>query len=406
MAAAKKEATSSAHRAKVAINVILKATGQKPLGFEKGGLPFVSSGSFVIDDLIGGTVAPDGKSLICPGYPRRRISEVYGPESSGKTTAALHAIAEVQRQGGVAMFLDFEHALHHGYAQKIGVKFNDTLLYYAPDTLEDGVKMIYVGIKSGLDLIVCDSVAAMVTKDELEKGIDKVARIGERAMAFSRNLPKLTIWLSKDYENNPKGTALIFINQTRASIGGYGDSETTTGGMALKFFAYLRLRFVRLRSDVIKRKDKVSGKDRSYPYGNHTQVKVVKSKVDAKQGHTGDIFIRFGFGIDDIHSIIEGGVSNKIIKKSGPMYEYAGQKFKGKERLRAFLVGDPKVTMDLRKTVLEAIRAMDTIPDEDLAEDDEIAMGIEMESGSDDTVNEEVLDEAVEEESASIGDGG
>lgn len=394
MAAKKKvQPNSSEHRAKLAQEAIFKHTKLKPLGVDKGDkgvLPFVSSGSFVIDDLIGAS---------CPGYPRKRITEVYGPESSGKTTAALHAITEVQKAGGVAMFLDFEHALHHGYAQKIGVKFDDRqLLYYAPENLEEGLKLIYIGIKAGVDLIVVDSVASMVPKAELEKKLDAAAAIGLQARIFSQNLPKVCIWLTSVVEANPQGTALVLINQTRATINSHGGDENTSGGKALKFFAYLRLRFSRIRSDFIKRKDKFSGKDRSYPFGNHTQVKVIKSKLDAKQGHSADIFIRFGSGIDDYLSAIETGANNKIVKKNGPMYTYGDQSFKGKDALRKHLIDNPKVFAELKKRVVEAIRAADAIPEAELEEGDEVISLEDAGIDSDDEATPEAVIEEVDME--------
>lgn len=394
MAAAKKNPSSASVRAKAAMEAIHKHTTQKPVGKHTGALPSVSSGSYVINDLIGGTLASDGKPM-CPGYPRKRITEVFGAESSGKTTAALEAISSVQEAGGVAMFLDFEHALHHGYAEKIGVKFNDTLLVYDPDNLEEGIKMMFIGIKAGVDLIVIDSVAAMVSKDEMEKGIDKPARIGDRASQFAKFLPKIVNWLAHPMESNPNGTAVVFINQTRALIGntGYGGGEdNTTGGKALKFFSYLRLRFTRLRSDVVKKKDKVTGKERSYPYGNHTQVKIVKSKVDGKQGYASDIFIRFGVGIDDYHSVIEGAITNKMIAKHGASYELNGLKFKGREALRTYLVQDGKAFSELRKKVTELIRAADPIVDE-APDDGEIEMS---EFGEDGDAEMPAIEEEIE----------
>jgi recombination protein RecA len=401
MAAAKKPAFTSAAIAAKAAAAILKHVKKKPIEKHKGALPFVPSGSFVIDDLIGGALASDGKP-VCPGYPRRRITEVFGAESSGKTTASLEAITEVQNQGGVAMFLDFEHALHHEYAEKVGIRFDGkTLLVYEPDNLEEGIKMIFIGIMAGVDIIVVDSVASMVTKDEMEKGIDKPSMIGDRARAFAKFLPRIVVWLTKEIPENPKGTALVFINQTRALIGnaGYGGGEdNTTGGKALKFFSYLRLRFTRLRSDVWKKKDRVSGKEKSYPYGNHTQVKVIKSKIDGKQGYTADIFIRFGMGIDDYHSLIEGGVTNKLIAKAGSSYEFNGAKFKGKESLRTFLAGDVKATADLRKKLLEALRVAPTVIEDD-ADEGEIVMADFGEDGDAeaDAIEQEVEIEASEE---------
>lgn len=373
--AAKKPATSSVIYQRAAA-AILKSTKKKPVEKHKGALPSVPSGSFVIDDLIGGAPASDGKP-VCPGYPRRRITEVFGAESSGKTTAALEAIAEVQKRGEVAMFLDFEHALHHEYAEKVGVKFdNKTLMVIEPDNLEEGIKMIYVGIMTGMSLIVVDSVASMVTKDEMEKGIDKASSIGDRARAFAKFLPRIVVWLTKEITENPQGTALVFINQTRALIstsgGGYGGGgeDNTTGGKALKFFAYLRLRFTRIRSDVWKKKDRISGKEKSYPYGNHTQVKVIKSKIDGKQGYTADIFIRFGLGIDDLHSLIEGGINNKIISKNGASLGFNGQTFRGKEALRTYLSKDEKSTQELRKKLLEVLKTEIAPPEEGIDDDD------------------------------------
>lgn len=388
MAAKKKDLSSSEHRAKLAQEAILKHTHLKPLGAEKGQLGHVPSGSFVIDDLIGAD---------CPGYPRRRITEVYGQESSGKTTAALHAIAEVQKAGGVAMFLDFEHALNHPYAQKVGVKFNNQLLYYQPSTLEEGLKIIYIGVKAGVDLIVVDSVASMVPQAELEKKLDAVAAIGATARVLSQNLPKVCIWLTSQNESNPLGTALVLINQTRALINARGGDENTSGGKALKFYAYLRLRFSRIRSDFVKKKDKFSGKERSYPFGNHTSVKVIKSKLDAKQGHSADIFIRFGYGIDDYYSAIETGTNHKIISKNGPMLGYGNEKFKGKDALRKYLIDNPKVFAEVKKKVVDAIRAADAIPEAELEEGDEL---ISMEgSGLDDDDDGEAkpVEEVVED---------
>lgn len=403
MAATKKSGDSSLIFQRAAA-AILKSTKKKPVEKHKGALPFVPSGSFVIDDLIGGAPASDGKP-VCPGYPRRRITEVFGAESSGKTTATLEAIAEVQKRGEVAMFLDFEHALHHEYAEKVGVKFDGkTLLVIEPDNLEEGIKMIYIGIKAGVSLIVVDSVASMVTKDEMEKGIDKPSMIGDRARAFAKFLPRIVVWLAEEIKECPQGTALVFINQTRALIGGsgYGGGEdNTTGGKALKFFSYLRLRFTRIRSDVWKKKDRITGKEKSYAYGNHTQVKIIKSKVDGKQGHTADIFIRFGLGIDDYHSLIEGGINNKLISKNGASLGLGGQTFRGKEALRTFLIKDEKATTDLRKKLLEALQVVPLSgPDEIDDDDGEISMSAEFGEDGDaevDAIEQEVEVEATPE---------
>lgn len=350
--------------AELAAALIKKKMGFSTITADTGSQPCVSSGSFAIDDLIGGSLASDGKPK-CPGYPRRRITEVFGAESSGKTTGALQAIAECQRNGGWAVFLDFEHALDHGYAKALGVSFDESkLLLYQPDTLEEGMKLIYVNIMMGADLIVVDSVAAMVPASELEKGADDAAAIGLQARAFSRFLPLIGIWLWKAEAKarNPEGTALILINQIRATIskggpGGGGPETNTSGGKALKFYAYLRLLYTKIKSEYVEKKNKFNGKKIRQPYGNHTQVKIIKSKIDAKQGQTADIFIRFGQGIDDALSLIEAGVNHKFIQKEGAWYSFKGQRYQGRDDLRTFLKNDRKAFEELRRNVLDCVQA-------------------------------------------------
>jgi recombination protein RecA len=377
---AKKTTKKGPTRAAVAEAIrstIFKKIGQKQVALNFSTMPHVASGSMMIDDLIGGTLAQDGKGPVCPGYPRRCITEIYGPESSGKTTAALEAIVENQKAGGLAMFLDFEHALHHGYAKALGVSFDkDKLLLYDPDTFEEGLRMMFYGIQAGADLIVVDSVASMVPKSELEKSLKDPATIGALARAMSLNLPKIGVWLHKpEYTNNPLGTAVIFINQERALIstgpGARGGGVNTAGGKALKFYAYLRLKFTRLRSDMVEKKDKFTGKKKRYPFGNHTQVKVVKSKIDAKQGFTSDIFIRYGQGIDDHYSIIEAGSNNKVIQKKGGWFHYNGEKYQGRESLRQALLSNPKLFQEIRASVLEAVRDQTTTVEAPAIDDDE-----------------------------------
>lgn len=301
--------------------------------------------------MIGGNISADGTGRTCPGYPRKKIVEVYGPEASGKTTAALEAIVEVQKAGGCAMFLDFEHALHHGYAKAIGVDFSETsLLYYKPNTLEEGMNFAFAGIRQGVDLIVVDSVAAMVPQAELEKSPGDARKIGAQAQAMSDILPKLVIRLDRANPDDPdcEGSAVIFLNQTRATIqtggGGRpsaGDNENTSGGKALKFYADVRLRVCRVRSDYVKRKDRFSGKDRNFPVGTFTNVKVVKNKEDMTNGYSGDFYIRYGLGIDDYLTVIESGVVHKIIRKSGSSYEWKEFKAVGRDKFRKILMDNP-----------------------------------------------------------------
>jgi len=403
--------------AAVAAAAIQKQTKMKPLQASFSGEPYVPSGSCIIDDLIGGSLARDGKSSVCPGYPRRRITEVFGLESSGKTTAALQAIAEVQRQGGWAMFLDFEHALHHGYASNLGVSFDaDKLLLYAPICMEEGFQLIFLGIMTGADLIVVDSIASMVPKSELEKGLEDVATIGAQARLMSSNLPKFVSWLNSENaaKHNPQGTALLFVNQVRSDIkmgfkggGNSGPSTKTSGGNALKFYATLRLSFTRTGSETVKIKDKFTGKDVTRPFGNHTLVKVVKNKLDAKQGHTSSIFIRYGIGIDDVYSIIQAGILYKVIKKDSTWYSYEGERFQGREALRTALLTTPKIFDAIRKEVLRLIRLSTQVVAAEEEEFDELALSYKAEFGSEDddegstAVLEEEMTELLEGANAS-----
>lgn len=405
---------SDAQRAKIAQMTraaILKGTEQKPVGLFLGSMPAVSAGSVCIDDLIGGTMAADKSGPKCPGYPRRHLTELYGDFSSGKTTAALEAVADVQRQGGLAMYLDYEHALDDDYARKIGVSFDDDkLIRYRPETLEQGWKMIYLGIAAGVDLIVVDSVAAMVPDIELnKKKPGDAAKIGAVAASMAQMLPKVCSWLdSPKHTNNPRGgTALVFINQIRATINGNGTNENSFGGYALKFFSHLRIKFTKIRTEFIKRKDRMTGKEKNYPYGNHTQVKLVKSRIDGKQGFSTDIFIRFNHGIDDHYSMIEAGVSNKVIKKSGSSYEYLGQSFRGRDKLRIFLIENPKMFQELRLKVLNSVRAEFNEQEEDITDEDDLiaSMGEDIgEEESTEAAQESVEAEDFTEEDASKAD--
>lgn len=360
-AAPKKGGTSVASLVR---GLIFKHTEKKPVEPFFSTMAHVSSGSTVINNLIGGSIAKDGKGQICPGFPRRRITELYGAESSGKTSAALAAIVECQKNGGVAAFLDFEHALHHGYAKTVGVDFDpEKLLFFQPDTLEEGIKMMYLCIRGGVDLVVVDSVASMITKDEFEKGVDDAERVGSLAGPLTRNLKKLVIWLAKypspKEEPDKPGCAVIFINQTRAKIGGsgYGDEEQTPGGKALKFFSSIRIKLTRIKSEILKKKDPMTGKEKNIPYGNVTIAKMVKNKLDSKNGQDGIVFIRFGYGIDDLYSLIETAVVNKIAKKEGSWFVFGENRFQGREKFRQFLLENPRVADDFKKKVAAAIVA-------------------------------------------------
>lgn len=388
-----------------AVAAIKKITGATPIGARHETYPHISSGIIQIDNLLGGSALANGSGMICPGYARGRIIEVYGAESSGKTTLALGAISRVRKQGGVSMFLDFENALDHGYAEAIGVKFNETdTLCYAPDTLEDGFKMLYIAIQSKLDFVVVDSVAAMVPKKEMEKKLGDPAAIGALARAIGENLSKLVQW-----QKRAPSTCLMLLNQIRSLISTGGDNETTTGGKALKFYCTHRLKLTRIRSDIIEKKDPVTLKKKRTPYGNVTQVKCVKNKLDGKQGHTAEIFIRYGYGIDEYMSLIESALPRKLITKSGSSYSFAGQTFKGKEKVRKYLIDTPKAAEELRdainKALLsekpEALTGEDEIDDDDIVSDLRPGIGDDEDDGVDEQALEQILAEGAEEAEAS-----
>jgi recombination protein RecA len=391
---------ATAKRLAAASAFVLKKKGIKQELTFKGSKPAVTSGSILIDHMIGGTLAEDGKGPVCPGYPRRAVTELYGPWSSGKTTAALRAVAEVQKlPGGSAMILDFEKALEQRYARSIGVSFDpDKLLYYRPDTMELGWDLINIGLMAGVDVIVVDSVAAMVPAAEMEKGADEAARIGVQAQSLARNLPKVLSALNDPKKaTNPLGTALIFTNQVRAKINstGRGDNETAAGGQALSFYCHLILKFTKIRSENVERKDRMTGKTRKFNYGQHTQVKVVKSRIDGSNGHTADIFIRYNHGIDDIYSLIEAAAANKVVQKNGSIYAYGSHKIQGREKFREMLLSNKALFEEIKVSTLEAIRATDVSTE--LSEDDMLEQSFEGALGSEvDETEDSTLEESVE----------
>ena len=281
-----------------------------------------------------GSIALD-VALGIGGLPRGRIVEVYGPESSGKTTVALHAIANAQRNGGIAAFIDAEHALDPEYAKALGVD-TDALLVSQPDTGEQALEIADMLIRSGsIDIIVIDSVAALVPKAEIEGEMGD-SHVGLQARLMSQALRKLTGAL-----NSTKTTA-IFINQLREKIGVFfGSPETTAGGKALKFYASVRMDIRRIETL----------KDGTEAVGNRTRVKVVKNKMAApfKQA---EFDIIYGVGISREGSLIDMGVDEGIVKKSGAWYTYEAQQLgQGKENSRTFLIENPDVAEEIERKI-------------------------------------------------------
>jgi recombination protein RecA len=281
-----------------------------------------------------GSIALD-VALGIGGLPRGRIIEVYGPESSGKTTVALHAIANAQRNGGIAAFIDAEHALDPEYAKALGVD-TDALLVSQPDTGEQALEIADMLIRSGsIDIIVIDSVAALVPRAEIEGEMGD-SHVGLQARLMSQALRKLTGAL------NNTGTTMIFINQLREKIGVFfGSPETTAGGKALKFYASVRLDIRRIET----LKDGVDA------VGNRTRVKVVKNKMAApfKQA---EFDIIYGVGISREGSLIDFGVEQEIVKKSGAWYTYEGEQLgQGKENARKYLLDNAAVADEIEKKI-------------------------------------------------------
>jgi recombination protein RecA len=285
-----------------------------------------------------GSIALD-VALGVGGLPRGRIVEIYGPESSGKTTVALHAVASAQRLGGIAAFIDAEHALDPDYARALGVD-TDGLLVSQPDTGEQALEIVDMLVRSGaLDVVVIDSVAALVPRAEIEGEMGD-SHVGLQARLMSQALRKITGVL------NNSNTTAIFINQLREKIGVmFGSPETTTGGKALKFYASIRLDVRRIESL----------KDGTDVVGNRTRVKVVKNKV-ASPFKQAEFDIMYGKGISREGSLIDVGVEQSIIRKSGAWYTYEGDQLgQGKENARNFLKENPDVATEVEKKILEKL---------------------------------------------------
>ena len=312
----------------------------------------VPSGSLALDVALG-----------VGGYPRGRIIEVYGPESSGKTTVALHAIAEVQKKGGVAAFIDAEHALDPKYAAALGVDI-DELLLSQPDTGEQGLEIADALVSSGaVDIVVIDSVAALVPRAEIEGEMGD-SHMGLQARLMSQALRKLSGSINKTK------TIAIFINQVREKIGiMFGNPETTPGGRALKFYATIRLE-VR-RAEQIKSGTEIMG--------NRTKIKVVKNKV-APPFRTAEVDIMYGEGISQVGEIFDMASEKDIVNKSGAWYAYKGERIgQGRENAKKFLLEHPEMRAEIEKLVRDEYGIGDKKSVEIIAEEkDEMIESIDL----------------------------
>ncbi|MGX7679913.1 recombinase RecA [Jatrophihabitans sp. DSM 45814] len=315
------------------------ALGQIDKQFGKGSVMRLGERPYVpIEVIPTGSIALD-IALGIGGLPRGRVVEIYGPESSGKTTVALHAVANAQAAGGVAAFIDAEHALDPEYARALGVD-TDALLVSQPDTGEQALEIMDMLVRSGaLDVIVVDSVAALVPRAEIEGEMGD-SHVGLQARLMSQALRKITGALSNS------NTTAIFINQLREKIGVmFGSPETTTGGKALKFYSSVRLDVRRIETL----------KDGADAVGNRTRVKVVKNKV-APPFKQAEFDIVYGQGISREGSLIDVGVDQGIVRKSGAWYTYDGDQLgQGKENVRNFLRDNPDLADEIEKKIKEKL---------------------------------------------------
>lgn len=286
------------------------------------------------------------------GVPKGRIIEIFGPESSGKTTVALHIIAEAQKKGGIAAFIDAEHALDPGYAKKLGVSIED-LIISQPDTGEQGLEIAEALVRSGaVDVIVVDSVAALVPKAEIDGEMGD-SHIGLQARLMSQALRKLAGAINKS------NTVAIFINQLREKVGVmFGNPETTTGGRALKFYASMRLDVRRIES--LKKGDDV--------YGNRTRVKIVKNKV-APPFKQAEFDIIYGKGIAKEGCILDMAVEAEVVNKAGAWYSYEGNRIgQGRENSKEYLLANPELMNEIEQKVREKL----VIGDLNISSDDSV----------------------------------
>ena len=310
--------------------------------FGKGSVMMMSDKGIIEQEVIStGSIGLD-MALGIGGLPKGRVVEIYGPESSGKTTLAIHVIAEAQKKGGMCAFIDAEHAFDSNYAQKLGVDI-DNLLISQPDYGEQALEIADRLILSGaLDVVVIDSVAALVPKSELEGEMGD-SKMGLQARLMSQALRKLTATISKT------NSCCIFINQLREKIGiMFGNPETTTGGNALKFYASVRLD--------IRRMAQIKDGDESI--GNHVKVKVVKNKV-APPFRQAEFDIIYGEGISKVGEIIDMGVELGIVQKSGSWFSYNNDKLgQGREAVKQLLIDNPEMANEIETKIREKIKEM------------------------------------------------
>ncbi len=338
---AKMAAATEASESKEKLKVLQLAIDKIEKTYGKGTIMRLGDNAIeAIESISTGSISLDN-ALGIGGFPKGRVIEIYGPESSGKTTLAIHAIAEVQKNGGIAAFIDAEHAFDRLYAQKLGCDI-ENLLISQPDNGEQALEITDNLIRSGaIDIIVIDSVAALTPKSEIEGEMGD-SKMGLHARLMSQALRKLTANISRS------GCCCIFINQLREKIGVmFGNPETTTGGNALKFYASVRLDIRRIGQI----------KDGENIVGNRTKVKVVKNKV-APPFRLAEFDIMYGEGISKVGEIVDLGVDNNIIKKSGSWFSYGDTKIgQGRDAVKQMMLDNPELAEEIEIQIREALAA-------------------------------------------------
>jgi recombination protein RecA len=349
-------------------------------------LPVVSTGSIVVNHLIGGEKIEGSDLMVCPGIPRSRLTEIFGGEGSGKTTLATSTAVEVQKAGGCVGYLDYENAYSDGYAQKIGLVYDrDYLQIFTPSCLEDGLNIILAWIKNNVDLIIVDSVSAMVPRIIIEGA---QMQIGLQARILSQYMGVMTSALRNSR------SAVIFLNQMRSRIKknkfDFGPDEDTSGGKSIKFYASLRLKLDRRKMEHILIPDPLTGKEMKKTLGVYTRVTAIKNKLSSHQGDSGEIFIRYGRGVDNIRTMVDIGIERDVIHKGGAWFSYESSqdstksfKVQGKEAISKIFAEDLKLFSFVQNDVLAEIDRQNrcveeidttkgTIVSEDVADDLEL----------------------------------
>lgn len=333
----------------------------------KQSLPHFPTGSTSLDYLIGGMPNKYGVAP-CPGWPKGKISQIYGHESSGKTTIALEAAAGVIASGGCVTFIDWEHAIDLSYAQSLGVPTDDDDKFYLvqPLTLEDGMKVLWTAACAGVDLIILDSIGAGVPETIFNQTMDEqgnIGRVGLLAAKWSAFLPKVHALISKT------GSHVMGISQLRAKINtmGYGPSTTQQGGEAWKFYTSLRMEFRRIQSEKTRVYDAIENKMVEKVTANLIRAKIEKSKVSPSQQHEGTFWVIFGKGIDDMRTIVDICAAHNVISKGGAWYKYTtgdGQekKFHGYPKLVEEIENNPALYEDMRRAAIEKLQAYGNAP--------------------------------------------